>query len=157
MRSGPFALLVLGWFLALLGLRWAAEPLAAGLAHLATQVDDESASERAIALLVASGAHVAVVDAIRAIQRGDDTALARQADAVARLPAAQQELALAAVLAQLARGLATPGLVALAKGMAPERLIELQALAVGLFDHSLPPDTLAKDYPPKSEEEAAGQ
>jgi tripartite-type tricarboxylate transporter receptor subunit TctC len=43
------------------------------------------------------------------------------------------------------------------KGMAPERLIELQALSVGLFDHSLPPDTLAKDYPPKSEEEAAEQ
>lgn len=93
----------------------------------------EMVRERAIALLVASGAHVAVVDAIRAIQRGDDTALARQADAVARLPAAQQELALAAVLAQLARGLATPGLVALAKGMAPllaghrslERLFEL--------------------------------
>ncbi len=50
MRSGPFALLVLAWFLALLGLRWAAEPLAAGLAHLATRVEDASANERAIAL-----------------------------------------------------------------------------------------------------------
>ncbi len=93
----------------------------------------EMVRERAISLLMASGAHVAVVDAIRAIQRGDDVALARQAEPVSRLPAAQQELAIAAVLAQLSRGLATPGLVALARGLAPvlsnhaglERLFEL--------------------------------
>ena len=93
----------------------------------------EMVRERAIALLMASGAHVAVVDAIRAIQRGDDVALARQAEPVSRLPPAQQELAIAAVLAQLSRGLATPGLVALTRGLAPvlaghaglERLFEL--------------------------------
>jgi hypothetical protein len=93
----------------------------------------EMVRERAIALLMASGAHVAVVDAIRAIQRGDDVALARQAEPLSRLPAAQQELAIAAVLAQLSRGLATPGLVTLTRGLAPvlaghaslERLFEL--------------------------------
>ena len=49
MRSGPFALLVLAWCIALLGLRWAAEPLAAGIAHLTAQAD-EDARERSIAL-----------------------------------------------------------------------------------------------------------
>lgn len=96
----------------------------------------EVVRERAIALLVASGAHVAVVDAIRAIQRGDDQALARQADAVARLPVVQQELALAALLAQLSRGLATPGLVALAKGMA--RLLADHRSLERLFELLLP-------------------
>lgn len=89
--------------------------------------------ERAIALLVASGAHITVVDAIRALQRGDEAALLRQADPISRLPAAQQELILSATLAQLSRGQATPGLVALARALAPmlarhrtlDRLIEL--------------------------------
>ena len=50
MRSGPFALLVLAWFLALLGLRWAAEPLAAGIAHLTTRAMDDDPGERGITL-----------------------------------------------------------------------------------------------------------
>lgn|GEM_PF-1258854 len=62
-----------------------------------------------------------------------------------------------AVAVALGDSNAIPDRDRLAKGMAPERLVELQALSVGLFDHSLPPDTLAKDYPPKSEEEAAEQ
>ncbi len=89
--------------------------------------------ERAIALLVASGAHVAVVDTIRALQRGDEQTLLRQADSLSRLPAPQQELAISATIAQLARGQASPGLVAVACALAPrlashpglERLIEL--------------------------------
>ena len=116
-------------------LRYAMPPLPVVCELMPMLLSDgaEVVRERAITLLMASGAHVAVVDAIRAIQRGDDVALARQAEPVSRLPVPQQELALAALLAQLARGLATPGLVALARGLAPmlvghaglERLFEL--------------------------------
>lgn len=92
----------------------------------------EIVRERAIALLVAAGAHVGVVDTIRALQRGDEAALLRQAETLGRLTRPQQELAISATMAQLGRGQATPGLVAIARALSPllahhpslERLIE---------------------------------
>jgi hypothetical protein len=93
----------------------------------------EVVRERSIALLVASGAHIAVIDTIRALQRGDDDSLGRFAETLSRLQRPQQELALSAVVAHLARGQATPGIVQLARALAPllaghrslERLVEL--------------------------------
>ncbi|MBA2481533.1 MAG: hypothetical protein H0V44_12785 [Planctomycetes bacterium] len=71
----------------------------------------ELVRERAIGLLVATGANVAVVDLIRALQRRDDAALARHGESIARLPGMQQDLVVAAVLASLSRSNASQGVV----------------------------------------------
>ncbi len=92
--------------------------------------------ERAIALLMASGAHIAVIDCIRALQRGDDSDLIRHSDALSRLPQAQQELLVAALLAHLARGQASPGVVCVARALAP--LFATHATLERLFNLLLP-------------------
>jgi hypothetical protein len=73
----------------------------------------ELVRERAIGLLSGAGAHVAVVDVIRALIRRDDAALGRLAEPVARLGAVQQDLVISAALAGLARGHVTSGMVQL--------------------------------------------
>lgn len=93
----------------------------------------ELVRERAIALVVASGGHAVVVDLVRALQRRDEAALARVTGALSALPAEQQDLAIAAVVAQAVRGEVTRGLIAAAAALAPrlaghralERLLEL--------------------------------
>ena len=92
--------------------------------------------ERAIALLMASGAHIAVIDCIRALQRADDSALIRHSEALGRLPQPQQELLITAILAHLSRGQASPGVVALARTLAPA--FSTHAALDRLFDLLLP-------------------
>jgi hypothetical protein len=116
-------------------LRYAAPPLPV-VAELMPMLLADSADlvrERAISLLVASGAAATVVDVIRALHRHDDTALLRLAEAVAVLPALQKDLVVAAALSAVARGQATVGLVVLCTRLgahlaahpALDRLLEL--------------------------------
>ena len=60
-----------------------------------------------------------------------------------------------AVAAALGEAPATGDRDRLAKDFAPERLVELQALAVAIFEHSADAATLAKDYPKKAEDAEA--
>ncbi len=89
--------------------------------------------ERALGLLVASGAHVAVIDLVRALTRDDAAALARLGAVIARLPAVQVDLACAALIAVVGRGQATQATVGVCVHLAQhlaahrglERLLEL--------------------------------
>ncbi len=93
----------------------------------------ELVRERAIGLLAGAGAHSLVVDLIRALIRRDDQALARLHEAVGRLPATQLDVVVAAILAALARGVASQALVDCCRSIAPHlahhrslpRLLEL--------------------------------
>lgn len=57
-----------------------------------------------------------------------------------------------AVAAALGEAPATVDRDRLAKDFAPERLVELQALSVAIFEHSVGPETLARDYPKKADD-----
>ncbi len=116
-------------------LRYAAPPLPV-LGELMPMLLADSAElvrERAIALVVASGGHSLVVDLVRAMQRHDEATLLRLAPAVGALPADQQDLLIAAVIAQASRGDISQGLVDICVALAPalaghralERLLEL--------------------------------
>lgn len=101
-------------------LRYAAPPLAVvgGLMPLLLADGAELVRERAIALLGASGAAVPVIDAVRALQRGDDATLRRLSPAIGRLAPVQHELVIAALVAAAARGTTGTGLVAVAEQIA---------------------------------------
>ncbi|HYE07723.1 MAG TPA: hypothetical protein VEL07_19550 [Planctomycetota bacterium] len=89
--------------------------------------------ERALGLMVASGAHVAVIDLVRALTRDDPATLARLGPVIARLPAVQVDLACAALIAVIGRGQATQAVVGVCVHLAQhlaahrglERLLEL--------------------------------
>ncbi len=126
-------------------LRYAAPPLAVvgELMPLLLADGAELVRERAIGLLAAAGAGVAVVDLVRALQRRDDEAVDRLAESVAHLPAIQQDLVVAAAVSTAARGLASPALVRLCTRLARhlaahptlDRLIELLLpTRLGLLD-----------------------
>jgi hypothetical protein len=102
-------------------LRYAMPPLTVvgGLMPLLLADGAELVRERAVGLLVGAGAHVAVVDLVRALQRRDDAALLRLGEALSNLPADQQEVAGAALLASCVRGQASAALVLLATRLAP--------------------------------------
>jgi hypothetical protein len=93
----------------------------------------ELVRERAIGLLVASGAHTAVIDLIRALMRNDHAGMQRHADIVSNLPAVQLDLVIAAVMAVAGRGQASQALVGICESLAEhlahhpslDRLIEL--------------------------------
>ncbi len=87
----------------------------------------ELVRERAISLLVAAGAHIAVVDLIRALQRKDEAALTRLGEVLSTLPDQQRDLAIAALVAHVARGHATPALVGLCQRLA-EHLVRFRGL-----------------------------
>ncbi|HAT10164.1 MAG TPA: hypothetical protein DCS97_06145, partial [Planctomycetes bacterium] len=116
-------------------LRYAAPPLAVVGELMPMLLSDgaELVRERAIALVVGAGGHTLVVDLVRAMQRRDDTTLARLAPNVGALAPEQQDLAISAAIAQAARGEASQGLVDLCTALAPrlathpqlERLIDL--------------------------------
>ena len=96
-------------------LRYAMPPLAVVSELMPMLLTDgaELVRERAIGLLVGAGAHVVVVDLIRALQRRDEPTLMRLGEALAHLSAEQQDVAIAALLATCARGQASPAVVAL--------------------------------------------
>jgi hypothetical protein len=93
----------------------------------------ELVRERAIGLLVASGAHTAVIDLIRALMRNDQAGMQRHADIVANLPAIQLDLVIAAIMAVAGRGQASQALVGICQQLAEhlahhpalDRLLEL--------------------------------
>lgn len=101
-------------------LRYAAPPLAVVSELMPMLLADaaELVRERAIGLLVAAGANVAVVDLVRALHRRDDAAIARCAQVIATLPEMQQDLAVSALSASAARGQATQALVELGECLA---------------------------------------
>ena len=119
-------------------LRYAMPPLAVVCELMPMLLADgaDIVRERAIALLMASGAHIAVIDCIRALQRADDAELIRHSEPLGRLPQPQQELVIAAVLAHLARGQASSGVVSVARALAP--LFATHAKLERLFDLLLP-------------------
>jgi hypothetical protein len=116
-------------------LRYAMPPLAvvSDLMPLLLADAAELVRERTIGLMVAAGAHVAVVDLVRALQRRDEAAMARAGEALASLSGPQRELSVAAIAASAQRGQITPGLVALCERLAGhligyrhlERLLEM--------------------------------
>jgi len=119
-------------------LRYAMPPLAVVAELMPMLLADaaELVRERAIGLLVAAGAHAAVVDLVRALQRNDHATIVRLADAVSRLPPMQLDLAVAAALACAGRGQAGQAVVGLC-----ERLAGHLARHPGLdrlLDHLLP-------------------
>jgi hypothetical protein len=116
-------------------LRYAAPPLAVVSELMPMLLADaaELVRERAIGLLVASGASVTVVDLVRALHRRDDQALTRLGEAIASLPGVQLDLVVAALMATATRGQATQAVVSLCQRLAGhlaahralDRLIEL--------------------------------
>jgi hypothetical protein len=116
-------------------LRYAAPPLAvvSDLMPLLLADAAELVRERTIGLMVAAGAHVAVIDLVRALQRRDEAAMARAGEALSSLSGPQRELSVAALAASAQRGQITPGLVALCERLAGhligyrhlERLLEM--------------------------------
>ncbi len=64
----------------------------------------ELVRERAVGLLVSAGAHVTIIDLVRALQRDDLVALARLAPTLPTLPAIQRDLACVALMAAVGRG-----------------------------------------------------
>jgi len=102
-------------------LRYAAPPLAVvgELMPLLLSDGAELVRERAVALVVAAGGHTLVVELVRAMQRRDDATLARLAGAVTALPPEQQDLAISAAAAHIARGEASQGLIDVMSAMAP--------------------------------------
>lgn len=137
-------------------LRYAAPPLAVVSELMPMLLADaaELVRERAIGLLVAAGAHVAVVDLVRALHRRDDAAIMRCGEVIATLPTVQQDLAVSALSASAARGQATQTLVELGQRLARhlsdhrglDRLLEqllptrlsLLGLVRALQDHDAP-------------------
>ena len=116
-------------------LRYAAPPLEV-VSELMPMLLADAADlvrERAINLLVASGAHVTVIDLIRALTRGDQPALARLGEQVALLPALQRDVAVSALMGALGRGQSSQVLVDLCAALAEhlthhrclDRLLEL--------------------------------
>lgn len=89
--------------------------------------------ERAINLLVAAGAHVTVIDLIRALTRADHPALSRLGEPLARLPALQRDVAVSALMGAVGRGQVHQALVDLCEALAEhlaqhrglDRLLEL--------------------------------
>lgn len=116
-------------------LRYAAPPLAVvgELMPLLLADGADVVRERAIALMSQAGAAVPVVDAVRALARGDDATLMRLAVPLGHLPAPQQDLIVAALVASAARGQVSAGLVAVAERLTAvlaghrhlDRLVEL--------------------------------
>ena len=126
-------------------LRYAMPPLAVvgELMPLLLVDGAEIVRERAIGLLSAAGAATPVIDFIRAIQRRDGPAAVRGAEAVVRHAPAQQDLAVAALVAALARGGAEQFHVDCAERLAShiaehrslERLVDLLVpTGLSLFD-----------------------
>lgn len=64
----------------------------------------ELVRERAVGLLVGAGAHVSVIDLVRALQREDLKALERIAPALPGLPPIQRDLCCTALMAAIGRG-----------------------------------------------------
>ncbi len=93
-------------------LRYCGAPLSvvARLMPLLLADGAESVRERAIALCTASGARAATVDAVRAVARGDATALLRALDGLAQ-DGDQADLVVSAIQTQLGRGAGFPELV----------------------------------------------
>lgn len=93
----------------------------------------ELVRERAIGVLVASGAHTAVIDLIRALLRNDQAGMARHTEIAAHLAPVQLDLVIAAVMAVAGRGQASQALVSICQPLAAhlarhpslDRLIEL--------------------------------
>lgn len=116
-------------------LRYAAPPLAVVSELMPMLLADaaELVRERAIGLLVASGASVTVIDLVRALHRRDDQALSRLGETIASLPMVQLDLIIAALMATATRGQATQAVVALCQRLAGhlaqhralDRLLEL--------------------------------
>ncbi len=116
-------------------LRYAAPPLSVVSELMPMLLADaaELVRERAIGLLSASGASVAVIDLVRALHRRDDEALVRLGETIAHLPLVQLDLVVAALMATATRGQATQAVVALCQRLAAhlihhralDRLIEL--------------------------------
>lgn len=101
-------------------LRYAMPPLAV-VSELMPMILSDAADlvrERSIGLLGAAGAHTAVIDLIRALIRRDDATFARLHEPIGRLPAVQQDLVVAAVIAALARGEPTQALVDCCRSLA---------------------------------------
>jgi len=71
----------------------------------------ELVRERAVGLLVGAGAHVTIIDLVRALQRDDLVALARLAPILPSLPSIQRDLACVALMAAVGRGQAHQVLV----------------------------------------------
>jgi hypothetical protein len=107
-------------------LRYAMPPLAvvSDLMPLLLADGAELVRERTIGLMVAAGAHVAVIDLVRALQRRDDGGLARAGEAIPSLNASQRDLAISALAASAQRGYITPrgGGPVRTPGRAPGRL-----------------------------------
>ena len=101
-------------------LRYAAPPLSMVSELMPMLLADaaEMVRERAIGLLLAAGANVAVVDLVRALHRRDEAAIARLAENIAHLPAIQLDLVVSALVAATARGQASQALVNLAQRLA---------------------------------------
>jgi len=101
-------------------LRYAAPPLSVVSELMPMLLADaaELVRERAIGLLVASGASVAVIDLVRALHRRDDQALGRLSETIATLPRIQLDLVVAALMATATRGQATQAVVALCQRLA---------------------------------------
>jgi hypothetical protein len=123
-------------------LRYAAPPMAVvtELMPLVLADSADSVRERAVALLVAAGVHPAVVDLIRALQRGDDDAVSRLAVQLPpSLGPAQSELLLAGIMTVLANAQMGPGLIRLAIRLSSElanhrgleRFIQLACMHAG--------------------------
>lgn len=116
-------------------LRYAAPPLEV-VSELMPMLLADAADlvrERAINLLVASGAHVTVIDLIRALTRNDQQALARLGEPLAQLPALQQDVAVSALMGAVGRGQVNQVLIDVCAALAPhlaqhrglDRLLEL--------------------------------
>lgn len=116
-------------------LRYAAPPLTVVSELMPMLLADaaELVRERAIGLLVASGASVTVIDLVRALHRRDDQALSRLGESIASLTGTQLDLVVAALMATATRGQTTQAVVGLCQRLARhlaehralDRLIEL--------------------------------
>lgn len=126
-------------------LRYAMPPLAVVGELMPMLLADgaELVRERAIGLVMSAGAHVTVVDLIRALHARDESALIRLGESLAHLPAEQQDLAVSALVASCARGQSSPAMIALCSRLAPilaghrslPRLVELLvATRLSIFD-----------------------
>ncbi|MBA3701037.1 MAG: hypothetical protein H0W78_19480 [Planctomycetes bacterium] len=116
-------------------LRYAAPPLSVVCELMPMLLADaaELVRERAIGLLMASGASITVIDLVRALHRRDDHALGRLGETIASLPAMQLDLVVAALMATATRGQTTQAVMVLCQRLAQhlaqhralDRLIEL--------------------------------
>ena len=116
-------------------LRYAAPPLAVVSELMPMLLADaaELVRERAIGLLSACGASVAVIDLVRALHRRDDQALSRLGESIANLSGVQLDLVVAALMATANRGQTTQAVITLCQRLAAhlarhralDRLIEL--------------------------------